>query len=308
MTRNNLDADVETSGFESVVAGGCAGLVARFAIAPMDVVKIRLQLHSSSTMVQTIREMLHKEGVTAFWKGNIPAETMYVLYGAVEFGTYKYLNHLCRVDLGLGNDWAVLLSGAFAGSAATVATYPLDLLRTRFAAQKSVKIYSGLYEAVRHIYRHEGIKGFTKGLGTSLMSVFPFMGSFFWIYGQTRDFMEKNRRLKVLPAPEVVAGIVGGAFSKALVFPLDTLRKRLQITGPGHHVFIGERGSGLESLNNSNAFQLVRQIAAREGLRGFYRGLGIALIKSAPTSAISMWAFEKTLVLMRWNRETTHMV
>lgn len=308
MTHNNLDADAETSGFESVVAGGCAGLVARFVIAPMDVVKIRLQLHSSSTVAHTIREIFYKEGVTAFWKGNIPAETMYVLYGAVEFGTYKYLNHLCRVDLGLGNDWTVLLSGAFAGSAATVATYPLDLLRTRFAAQKSVKAYSGLYEAVQNIYRHEGMKGFTKGLGTSLVSVFPFMGSFFWIYGQTRDFMENNRQLNMLPAPEVVAGIIGGAFSKALVFPLDTLRKRLQITGPGHHIFIGDKALGHELLNNSNAFQLARQIAAREGLRGFYRGLGIALVKGAPTSAVSMWAFEKSLVLLRWNRETTHMV
>ncbi|KAL1998539.1 hypothetical protein VTN02DRAFT_6005 [Thermoascus thermophilus] len=88
-----------------VLAGGIAGLVSRFVIAPLDVVKIRLQLqiHSLSDpashrgvtgpvykgTIPTIRAILREEGVTGLWKGNIPAELMYICYGGVQFATYR---------------------------------------------------------------------------------------------------------------------------------------------------------------------------------------------------------------------------
>src|SRR5436305_15064996 len=80
-----------------IVAGGFAGLVSRFCIAPLDVVKIRLQLqpHSLSDPVSyyavtgptykgwysALKDIAKQEGITALWKGNIPAELLYLCYG-----------------------------------------------------------------------------------------------------------------------------------------------------------------------------------------------------------------------------------
>lgn len=87
-----------------VVAGAIAGLVSRFCIAPLDVLKIRLQLQYHSLadplatntpfrkplgVLQVARDILYHEGITGFWKGNIPAEGLYLSYGAAQFLAYR---------------------------------------------------------------------------------------------------------------------------------------------------------------------------------------------------------------------------
>jgi len=43
----------------------------------------------------------------------------------------------------------------------------------------------------------------------------------------------------------------------------------------------------------------IRLIAQREGFRGLYRGLTVALLKAAPTSAVTIWTFERVMGVMR---------
>ena len=130
----------------------------RFVISPLDVVKIRLQLQAHDArpkpragaraaaaaadgptyrgIAGTMRQIVAHEGVGGLWKGNIPAELLYVCYGPVQFVTFKECAlALQRVAPHTTADLRHLLAGSAAGAAATVATYPLDLLRTRFAAQ-----------------------------------------------------------------------------------------------------------------------------------------------------------------------------
>ena len=49
--------------------------------------------------------------------------------------------------------------------------YPLDLLRTRLAAQTTVKHYHGIGQALACIVREEGMGGLYKGLGPTLVQV-----------------------------------------------------------------------------------------------------------------------------------------
>ena len=127
----------------TAIAGGMAGLTSRFVIAPLDVVKIRLQLQSGK---MTYRNALHacktivaQEGLTALWKGNIPAELLYVSYSMVQFLAYREA-HVLLEKAGLPSSYRPFVAGATAGTCATVVTYPLDLLRTRFAAQGTSKV------------------------------------------------------------------------------------------------------------------------------------------------------------------------
>lgn len=126
----------------------------RFVIAPLDVVKIRLQLQTHNPAAKfthngplyrgifpTMRTIVTQEGIAGLWKGNIPAEALYLAYGASQFLTYQQ-THLIITKSG----WEVpesvksFVAGATAGGLATTATYPLDLLRTRFAAQGQEKV------------------------------------------------------------------------------------------------------------------------------------------------------------------------
>ena len=81
-------------------------------------------------------------------------------YGAVQFFSYQQLQNLFkRIDsnqngkFGINKTLQPFLSGAISGSAATIVTYPLDLLRTRFAAQGEKRVIVSLYFKREWIHR-----------------------------------------------------------------------------------------------------------------------------------------------------------
>jgi solute carrier family 25 thiamine pyrophosphate transporter 19 len=130
--------------------------VVRFIIAPLDVVKIRLQLQAHGTgalkdavvegptyrgIFDAMRTIVRQEGIRGLWKGNIPAEMLYMTYGPVQFVTLKECTlFMQRATPQIPEAPRNFIAGGVAGAAATAATYPFDLLRTRFAAQGNQKV------------------------------------------------------------------------------------------------------------------------------------------------------------------------
>lgn len=154
------------------------------------------------------------------------------------------------------------LSGAIAGSAATIATYPLDLLRTRFAAQGNDKVityfnvqnidcfqvYRGIISACRQIHSQEGFRGFYRGLYPALLQIIPYMGVMF----STQEYLSNtitNWGIHHFNGGETqhqfwkqtggfVGGGIAGIVSKTVVMPFDVIRKRLQVQGPSRHRYV----------------------------------------------------------------------
>ncbi|KAK4128822.1 mitochondrial carrier [Parathielavia appendiculata] len=299
----------EGSRLQVTAAGATAGLISRFIIAPLDVVKIRLQLQTHSLSdplstrdlqggpiykgtLPTLRHILRHEGIPGLWKGNVPAELLYVCYSAVQFATYRTTTQLLHGALGpetLPQSAESFIAGAVGGAAATAATYPLDLLRTRFAAQGNDKVYTSLARAIAQIHREEGPRGFFRGLGPGLAQIVPYMGVFFAVYETLRPHLSGLE----LPFSSggAVAGTVASVLAKTGTFPLDLVRKRIQVQGPTRgryvHKNIPEYYGGTVGA--------VRTILRNEGFRGLYRGLTVSLVKAAPASAVTMWTYERAL-------------
>ena len=77
---------------------------------------------------------------------------------------------------GVGLGWDVsrrLLAGGSAGMIACALTYPLDLVRTRLAAQTTTRHYDGLVNALFVIGRDEGARGLYRGLAPTLAGARP---------------------------------------------------------------------------------------------------------------------------------------
>ncbi|KAI1213958.1 mitochondrial thiamine pyrophosphate carrier 1 [Annulohypoxylon truncatum] len=328
MSKSDQRLQDEGSRLQVVTAGATAGLMSRFVVAPLDVVKIRLQLQSHSLSdplsqvdlrgspiykgtIGTFRHIVANEGVTALWKGNVPAELMYVAYASIQFTTYRSMTLLLqRVFAKDGDRYEhkfrgkddssqsrlpksveSFISGASAGATATAATYPLDLLRTRFAAQGNERVYDNLRHAVADINRDEGIRGFFRGLSPALAQIVPFMGLFFAVYEGARLPLGKME----LPwgSGDAAAGIVASVVAKTGVFPLDLVRKRIQVQGPTRSRYVHKNIPEYRGTVST-----VRQVLQREGVRGLYRGLTVSLIKAAPASAVTMWTYERVLNML----------
>jgi solute carrier family 25 thiamine pyrophosphate transporter 19 len=172
-------------------------------------------------------------------------------------------------------------------------TYPLDLLRTRFAAQGTDKVYSSLLASIRDIAREEGTKGFFQGLGAGVGQVVPYMGLFFAAYETLRPSL--SRQSLPFGSGDATAGVIAGLFAKTGVFPLDVIRKRLQVQGP----MLGRFAGGMVPHYDKSVWSIGRTILVKEGWGGLYRGLGVSLVKSAPASAITMWTYERALKILK---------
>lgn len=279
-------------------------------IAPLDVIKIRLQLqiHSLSEPASyrnlngpvykgtlgTLRQILREEGLTGLWKGNIPAELLYLTYGGVQFSAYTSISHLLETippPYALPSSAANFISGAAAGAAATTATYPLDLLRTRFAAQGNDKVYTSILSSIKSIAQHEGPTGFFRGLGAGVSQIVPYMGLFFASYESLKPITASS------PLPfgssDAMAGIIASVLSKTAVYPLDTTRKRLQVQGPHRARYVHRN-----IPTYTGVLMTLSHIWRHEGRRGMYRGLTVSLLKAAPASAVTMWTYERAMGLM----------
>ena len=198
-------------------------------------------------------------------------------------------NLLSSIPSPVPDSVTTFVAGAFAGAVATSATYPLDLLRTRFAAQGTSKIYSSILSSVRTIYQLEGVPGFFRGLGAGFAQIVPYMGLFFSTYETLRPPLAQLE----LPfgSGDATAGVLASITAKTGVYPLDLIRKRVQVQGPTRERFAG----GMVPLYGRGVLRVGREIIGKEGWRGLYRGLGVGLIKAAPASAVTMWTYELAL-------------
>ena len=179
------------------------------------------------------------------------------------------------------------IGGGIAGTIATVVTYPFDLLRTRFAIQGKTLVYKTYASAVKQIMHTDGFRGFYVGSTTAAIQVFPYMGL---VFGMNALFKDRLFNYMAPSWRDATAGFAAGVVAKMAVYPLDTLRKRYQVHGSALHTHKGVQGK--------NIIEALTYIYQNEGFRGFYRGSTLAILKAAPSTAITLWTFEQTLILL----------
>lgn len=257
--------------------------------------KIRLQLQTNvfgeyKGATSTVISIIKNEGVRALWKGNVPAEIMYIIYGGVQFTSYSILSKaLAKFEddnshIKLSPSTHSLIVGSGAGLSSTLATYPFDLLRTRLAAHTSREFLS-ITSTIKEIRQTQGLRGFYTGMRPAMISVTSTTGLMFWAYEIARDVSNKYKG--DIPFIEGICGFVAGAVSKGITFPLDTLRKRMQMY------------SVTNGPQRVSSFKLMANILSKEGMFGFYKGYGISVLKTAPTSALSLFMYEYSLGTIR---------
>lgn len=276
---------------QDLFCGALAGCSARMVVAPLDVLKIRFQVQSETrglyryaSMGSALRSIIAHEGLHALWKGNIPALLMVTPYASLQLAAFYQLRQSNIVEV--REPYASLMMGAISGAFATVCTYPLDLLRTRFAAQGEPKLYSNIRHAVDVIYTGKGLRGFYAGLQPTLIEIVPYISLQFTLYeGLKGEFMKGSNVDHLKPRESLFVGAMSGTISKFLTLPLDNAKKLMQVEGQFQAVGHGSsqyRGMG----------HVLQTVWRRDGIRGWFRGTLPSLVKAAPNSAITFAAYE----------------
>jgi solute carrier family 25 thiamine pyrophosphate transporter 19 len=242
---------------------------------------------------QSLKLIAREEGFRALWKGNLSAEYLYLAYGALQFYAHRE-GHRFFQYLHTHTNWHMPTSvesfivGAFAGTTATTGTYPLDLLRTRYASQGVERIYGGIIPTIRDIVRVEGFRGMYRGLTPAILQIVPYMGLMFGSYETLRRaWIQLQPPASLDHFGDMICGGAAGILSKTGVFPLDVIRKRLQVQGPHLQKYAVQGVPRYTGRIISTMLQIFRH----EGIAGFYRGYIPGMIKAAPAAAITFYVY-----------------
>ncbi|KAI9463280.1 adenine nucleotide transporter [Lactarius psammicola] len=131
------------------------------------------------------------------------------------------------------------LAGALGGCFSNAVVYPLDTLKTRIQAD------AGRGRSVRallaHILKEEGIAGFYRGFGATMLNTFSMQYAYFFFYSLVRTSYIKrlaarhpagsqSRSLSTIA--ELALGAIAGALAQIFTIPVAVIATRQQLGAP----------------------------------------------------------------------------
>ena len=272
---------------------------------PLDVAKIRLQCQVEVGARRKYRHLHHllttlprEEGVLALWKGHVPAQCLSISYGLVSFAVFESLAASINKHRSGDTDQLTplihFICGGVGGCAGTVASFPCDVVRTRLVAQQR-HVYSGTRDAVSQLYSCGGVSAFYRGFIPACLSVAPQSGLQFGVYSLLTQVLsgvvtvqDERLGLGVISVQgSLLCGALAGVATKTILYPLDVVKKRLQVSGWSQ----GRAGLG-ETAEYSNMRQCVVSMVRHEGARSLYRGFTPALVKAVSTTSVHFMIYE----------------
>ncbi|KAI6026540.1 mitochondrial NAD transporter [Pisolithus microcarpus] len=170
-----------------------------------------------------------------------------------------------------------VIAGAGGGLVASIATCPLDVVKTKLQAQQAVpghENYQGVRDILKNTLRYDGIRGLYRGLGPTILGYLPTWAIYFAVYDgiktrfgeQPLGDSQKPRRIYPAAQPKgyqpvmrdhpwtlhLLSAMVAGAVSTTCTMPLWVIKTRFMV---------------------HTTFDAAWTIYETEGIRAFYRGL-----------------------------------
>ncbi|KAH0778467.1 hypothetical protein KY290_004894 [Solanum tuberosum] len=198
-------------------------------------------------------------------------------------------------------------AGACAGIIAMSATYPMDMVRGRLTVQTENPPYQyrGMFHALSTVLREEGPRALYKGWTPSVIGVIPYVGLNFAVYESLKDWLVKTKPFGLVDNSELgvvtrlACGAAAGTVGQTVAYPLDVIRRRMQMVGWSHAASIvtgdGRSKAPLEYTGMIDAF---RKTVKYEGVRALYKGLVPNSVKIVPSISIAFVAYEQVKDLL----------
>lgn len=192
------------------------------------------------------------------------------------------------------------IAGATSGISSSLYTCPLDVVKTKIQSQihpsslatlqyanhvstllergflsrnYSIPLYRGTISTLRRIWIEEGLKGWYRGLGPTLLGYLPTWSIYFTSYNHFKIIFSSYLSSPYLPLDSsspiihIFSAVAAGSMSAIATNPLWVIRTRLMVQSKNHTPFY-----------YSNAFEAFVSIFRTEGLKGLYKGLTPSLL------------------------------
>ncbi|XP_045925934.1 calcium-binding mitochondrial carrier protein SCaMC-3b isoform X2 [Micropterus dolomieu] len=184
--------------WRQLVAGAMAGAVSRTGTAPLDRLKVFLQVHGSTSrginLWSGLRGMVQEGGVISLWRGNGINVLKIAPESAIKFMAYE------------------------------------QVLKTRLTLRKTGQ-YSGMADCARKILKTEGIRAFYRGYLPNTLGIIPYAGIDLAVYETLKNaWLQRNCAHSADPGVLVLlgCGTISSTCGQLASYPLALIRTRMQ--------------------------------------------------------------------------------
>ncbi|BFZ62584.1 hypothetical protein YB2330_003685 [Saitoella coloradoensis] len=195
------------------------------------------------------------------------------------------------------------LAGGIAGAVSRTCTAPFDRLKvyliastgprkTATSALKKAKLgkamrraFEPMAQAVKDIYRAGGARSFFVGNGLNVVKIFPESAIKFGSFEAAKRFaasVEGTDVNNISSLARFMSGGIAGAVSQISVYPIDTLKFRVQCETTKH----------TKPKGNELLIRTAKKMWSQNGIAGFYRGLPLGMVGIFPYASIDLGLFE----------------
>lgn len=259
------------------ITGGTAAAISKTAVAPIERVKLLLQVQDASKtitadkkykgIIDVLVRVPKEQGFWALWRGNLANVIRYFPTQALNFAfkdTYKrwFIEGVDKKKefwkFFAGN----LASGGLAGATSLCFVYPLDFARTRLAAdigKGSDREFQGLADCIKKILKTDGPIGLYRGFMVSVQGIIIYRAAYFGLFDTVKQMVTSDPKSLNFFATWGIAQVVTVS-SGILSYPWDTVRRRMMMQ------------SGRSDILYKNTFDCFKKIVANEGTAALYKG------------------------------------
>lgn len=270
----------EAVGFlKDFLAGGISAAVAKTAVAPIERVKLILQVQATSQqiassaqykgLVDAFVRIPKEQGYLSLWRGNLANVLRYFPTQALNFAfkdVYKQI-FMSGVDKEK-QFWryfaANLASGGAAGATSLCFVYPLDYARTRLGADvgkgKGDRQYNGLVDCLAKTVKSDGPIGLYRGFIVSVQGIIIYRAAYFGMFDTFKGMLPNPKN-----TPFIVSFLIAEAVTTAagiISYPFDTVRRRMMM----------QSGRAKADVMYKNTVDCWMKISKNEGPTAFFKG------------------------------------
>lgn len=262
--------------FIDLATGGTAAAISKTAVAPIERVKILLQVQDAQKtiavdkrykgIIDVLVRVPREQGVLALWRGNLANVIRYFPTQALNFAfkdTFKkmFMEGIDRKTQFWKFFAGNLAAGGAAGAASMCFVYPLDFARTRLAAdvgKGASREFKGLTDCIVKVFKSDGPIGLYRGFFVSVQGIIIYRAAYFGMFDTVKILVSSDKKLNFFVA-WAIAQIVTVS-SGILSYPWDTVRRRMMMQ------------SGRKDILYKNAGDCALKIIRAEGMRALFKG------------------------------------
>ncbi|XP_025153784.1 mitochondrial glycine transporter isoform X3 [Harpegnathos saltator] len=225
-------------------------------------------------MLGTVAHIVRKDNIFGLWKGITPSITRVIPGVGLYFSSLHWLKH--TFDLEEMTAIQAVSLGITARSMSGALLIPITVVKTRF--ESDVYRYNSISEALKLIYRQEGIRGLSSGLVPTLLRDAPYSGLYLMFYNQlkkmTADTEKKSNKL--IPV-HFCCGIVAGLMASMVTQPADVIKTKMQLYP-----------NEFNSIYHATLF-----VYKKYGILGYFKGVVPRMLRRTLMTAMAWTVYEQ---------------